>query len=428
MEENNFNDDIGAGDIPAEFVEEEKQMAVSDLCSESYPAYVGNYSGPAARKNITAITIHHMAGVCSAKTCGQIFQRPGRNGSSHYGIGVNGEIAWYVDESCVAWTNSNWPSNQCSVTIECSNSEVGGEWPVSEVTLNQCINLVADIAKRNGLGKLVPGQNLTWHSMFAPTTCPGDYLRGKMQYIADTANKINGYTPAPTPTPTPTPTQPQAPAPSKPHHNINDNQVVRMGPQTHNGPCTPPQRSDVFSNKILTSGQYQQSDPAFEKIMITTFRAEGGCGNHPNDSGGYTCYGISQNNNPEVDVRNITRADAENIAHRKYYTKYGLDKLPDYIRSDVFTFGWASGPVTAIHNLCRVLGLPKRNKIDSEIVMATENYNGDLHNDYLDAMQQYFIKCAQKPKQNVFLTGWMNRVKFTRENSCHYPTTDPIYR
>lgn len=179
-------------------------MAVSDLCSESYPAYVGNYSGPAARKNITAITIHHMAGVCSAKACGQIFQRPGRNGSSHYGIGVNGEIAWYVDETCVAWTNSNWPSNQCSVTIENSNSEVGGSWPVSDATLKSCIKLVADIAKRNGLGKLVPGQNLTWHSMFAATTCPGDYLRSKMQYIADEANKINGNTPTPTPTPTPT--------------------------------------------------------------------------------------------------------------------------------------------------------------------------------------------------------------------------------
>ena len=205
-------------------------------------------------------------------------------------------------------------------------------------------------------------------------------------------------------------------------------QPVIASPLIHNGPCTPPQRSNVFSNKILTSGQYQQSDPAFEKTMITTFRAEGECGNHPNDSGGYTCYGISQNNNPDVDVRNITRADAENIAHRKYYTQHGIDQLPDYIRSDVFTFGWASGPVTAVRNLCRVLGIPERNKIDSEIVMATENYNGDLHNDYLDAMQQYFIKCAQKPGQSVFLNGWMNRVKLTRENSCHYPTTEPIYR
>ena len=27
--------------------------------------------------------------------------------------------------------------------------------------------------------------------MFTSTTCPGDYLRSKMQYIADEANKIN---------------------------------------------------------------------------------------------------------------------------------------------------------------------------------------------------------------------------------------------
>ena len=103
-------------------------------------------------------------------------------------------------------------------------------------------------------------------------------------------------------------------------------QPVIASPHIHDGPCTPPQRSNVFSNTILTSGQYRQSDPAFEKTMITTFRAEGGCSNHPNDSGGYTCYGISQNNNPGIDVRNITRADAENIAHQKYYAQYGIDK------------------------------------------------------------------------------------------------------
>lgn len=180
-------------------------MAVSSLATESYPAYAGNYSGPEARKNITAVTVHHMAGVLSARDCGAIFQRPGRNGSSHYGIGVNGEIAWYVDENCVAWTNSNWPSNQCSVTIETSNSSTGGDWPVSDASYKSLIKLVADIAKRNGLGKLVPGQNLTWHSMFVATSCPGDYLRARMQNIADEANKINGQGPTPAPTPTPTP-------------------------------------------------------------------------------------------------------------------------------------------------------------------------------------------------------------------------------
>lgn len=183
-------------------------MAVSPLATESYPAYAGNYSGPEARKNITAVTVHHMAGVMSAKQCGAIFQRPGRNGSAHYGIGVNGEIAWYVDENCVAWTNSNWPSNQSSVTIETSNSSTGGDWPVSSASYKSLIKLVADIAKRNGLGKLVPGQNLTWHSMYASTSCPGPYLLARMQNIADEANKINGKSPAPAPKPTP------APAPS----------------------------------------------------------------------------------------------------------------------------------------------------------------------------------------------------------------------
>lgn len=178
-------------------------MAVSPLATESYPAYVGNYSGPEARMNITSITIHHMAGVNSAAGCGAIFQQPGRNGSAHYGIGVDGEIAWYVDENCVAWTNSNWPSNQCSVTIENSNSSVGGDWPVSDATLRSLIKLVADIAKRNGLGKLVVGENLTKHNDFAATACPGPYLEARMQYIADEANKINF--PAPTPKPEPKP-------------------------------------------------------------------------------------------------------------------------------------------------------------------------------------------------------------------------------
>lgn len=182
-------------------------MAVSPLATESYPAYEGNYSGPEARTNITETTVHHRAGTGTAASMGAIFQRPGRNGSAHYGIGTGGEIAWYVDENCVAWTNSNWPSNQRAVTIEFSNDEVGGDWHVSDATLNAGIRLIADIAKRNGLGHLVVGQNLTKHKDYAQTSCPGPYLTSMMQYIADEANKINeGGEPAPAPTPVPTPT------------------------------------------------------------------------------------------------------------------------------------------------------------------------------------------------------------------------------
>ena len=175
-------------------------MIKSNLATLSIPAYSGNYTKGRSQK-ISKITVHHMAGVLSAIQCGALWQKVGRKGSSHYGIGNDGAIANYVDESNTAWCDSNWPSNCKSVSIETSNSSNGGNWPVSAVALNSLIRLVADIAKRNGLGKLVPGQNLTWHSMYASTTCPGDYLRSKMQYIADEANKINNSNTNISPTP-----------------------------------------------------------------------------------------------------------------------------------------------------------------------------------------------------------------------------------
>ena len=165
-------------------------MSKSNLTQIVVPAYEGNFTYGRSGRNIEAITIHHMAGVLTAEQCGRIFQQVGRYGSSHYGVGYDGSIATYVDEEDTAWTNNNWDSNCKSITIEVSDND--NSWYVNDTTLNALIKLVADIAKRRELGTLVPGKNLTWHSMFADTTCPGDYLRNKMQYIADEVNKING--------------------------------------------------------------------------------------------------------------------------------------------------------------------------------------------------------------------------------------------
>lgn len=170
-------------------------MTVSNLSQVSVPAYIGNYTQGRNGAKIRCVTIHHMAGVMSAEGCGGVFKTVGRRGSAHYGVGNDGRIGSYVDESNIAWTNSNWSSNCESVTIEVSNSAMGGNWPVSDAAWNALIKLVADIAKRNNLGMLVPGKNLTWHSMFVATSCPGDYQRAKMQELADKVNSINGILP-----------------------------------------------------------------------------------------------------------------------------------------------------------------------------------------------------------------------------------------
>ena len=165
-------------------------MTYSKLAQTYYPAYTGNYT-KGRKSKITEITIHHCGGIITAKQCGDLWKKVSRKGSSHYGIGYNGEIYCYVKEEDTAWTNSHWASNCRSVTIETSNDKTGGDWHVSDASLNSLIKLVADIAKRNNLGKLVKGKNLTWHSMYASTACPGPYLKSKLDYICNEANKIN---------------------------------------------------------------------------------------------------------------------------------------------------------------------------------------------------------------------------------------------
>ena len=176
-------------------------MSNSSLVNVKVPAYAGNYTKGRSGYKISMIAMHHMAGKLTAKQCGAIFQRKGRNGSANYGIGYNGEIGLYVDECNTAWANSNWVSNCKSVSIEVSNDSTGGNWHVSDKSLNSLIKLVADIAKRNKLGTLVRGKNFVWHSMYTSTACPGQYLLSKIDYIIAEANKINNP-PKPTPKPT----------------------------------------------------------------------------------------------------------------------------------------------------------------------------------------------------------------------------------
>lgn len=174
-------------------------MARSPLATVTIQANGSNYTAGRSAK-ISQITIHHMAGVLSVEQCGNVFARAGRGASAHYGIGGDGRIASYVDEKDTAWSDANWASNCRTVSIETANSSTGGNWPVSDAAFDSLCKLVADVAKRNGLGTLVKGQNLCWHSMFSATTCPGDYLRSKMDELVRRANELMGSgTPAPAP-------------------------------------------------------------------------------------------------------------------------------------------------------------------------------------------------------------------------------------
>ncbi len=169
-------------------------MSNSSLITATYKAHSNNYSTGRSGRKIEKVTIHHMAGVLTAKQCGSIFQDGNRQASSNYGIGRDGEIALFVDEANTSYADANWDSNCKSVTIECSNNKTGGDWTVSDKVLNSLIKLIADIFKRNGIKTAIKGETITWHSMYSATACPGNYLRSKIDYIVQEVNKKLGST------------------------------------------------------------------------------------------------------------------------------------------------------------------------------------------------------------------------------------------
>ena len=149
---------------------------------------------------IDTITIHCMAGNFSVETCGDIFQRAGRNASSNYGIGSDGRIGMYVEEKDRSWCSSNRDNDHRAITIEVANDGGAPEWHVSDKAMSALLDLVTDICKRNGISKLVwsdkksdrtahrNGCNMTVHRDFAKKECPGKYLFERQAWIAEQVN------------------------------------------------------------------------------------------------------------------------------------------------------------------------------------------------------------------------------------------------
>lgn len=166
-------------------------MVKSELATLVVEANPNNYNVGRNGQKVCKITPHIMAGILSAQRCGELFQNPTRLGSSNYGIGKDGEIACYVGEENRAWTSSSRENDFQAITIELSNSEIGGDWKVSDVVWNSLVELCVDICKRYEF-KLTydgtPNGSLTRHNMFAATTCPGEYIQSRLQELADTVN------------------------------------------------------------------------------------------------------------------------------------------------------------------------------------------------------------------------------------------------
>ena len=195
------------------------------------------------------------------------------------------------------------------------------------------------------------------------------------------------------------------------------------------GSCYPAARVHTkLSNEILTTGKYEHIHPAFEKGLISAFRKEGDCGKIKGDKCGYTCYGISECSG----VRVSSRAEAEDVYYTQYWKPKKLEKLPDVIATDIFLASMGSGTGTAMQQFRVFLGLPKKTSpVDAEMIQAVNNYNGDIHNDWMDAREKFLMKVADRYLREHgtdIRNGYKNSIDLKRKNGCHVRPSEPIYR
>ncbi len=140
------------------------------------------------------VVIHHTATVTTARVTARGFAAESRKASANYCIGNDGSIVQCVKEADTPWTSSSYKYDSHCITIEVSNSEKGGQWPVGEKAMEALINLLVDICQRNpGIGRLrYTGDttgNMYMHKWFTNTQCPGPYLASKFPKIMMDVNK-----------------------------------------------------------------------------------------------------------------------------------------------------------------------------------------------------------------------------------------------
>ena len=82
-----------------------------------------NHSGKRTM-TIDRITPHCAVGQCTAESLGEWFSKSTTKASSNYGIGTDGKIALYVDETNRSWCSSSNANDQRAITIECASDKV----------------------------------------------------------------------------------------------------------------------------------------------------------------------------------------------------------------------------------------------------------------------------------------------------------------
>lgn len=165
-----------------------------------------------------------------------------------------------------------------------------------------------------------------------------------------------------------------------------------------------------------------QNPQNFSLALKFTLDEEGGYSNNPNDHGGSTNFGITQelfdqyNNGTVIDVSTIVRSTAEDVYAKMIWVPAGCDTMPEKLA--IAHFDWAAnhGVKGAIKGLQLVLGVRPDGILGPVSDYKISISNPDiLVENYLQYRANWYRNdVLRDPSQVEFIAGWLNRVAALR--------------
>lgn len=128
----------------------------------------------------------------------------------------------------------------------------------------------------------------------------------------------------------------------------------------------------------------------------------------PDDPGGATKYGIDQRSHPNVDIRNLTLAGAEQIYWDSYWTKVRADELPVGVGEVCMDIGVNNGTGRAAKWLQQLCGVDADGVIGPRTIEAVTIKGPSLANDLLDRREAFYREIGTG-RMSKYLKGWLNR-------------------
>lgn len=139
----------------------------------------------------------------------------------------------------------------------------------------------------------------------------------------------------------------------------------------------------------------------FNLLIGVILRNEGGYINDPDDSGGETKFGITKTRYPNLDIKNLSIAEAKEIYRKDFYIPMEIEKIKELnLALHFFDMG-----VNA--------GIGNAKKLMKEALLEKQQTGENLLKIFKQKRIDYYKRVATYRNNKKYLTGWLNRVNNT---------------